>query len=133
MFNRAFHKRQKMSVNILLEKYDPSFESISKLLNFQSHSPRNIRNHIDCINKLLLSHKLERLKKCREKLMFYQNLIKSEKPVYIHSTIKKDIEEECKEWHKYSILRSKTKLLVKIEEKKCYDSPNGRRKNNSRS
>ena len=119
MFNRAFHKRQKMSVNILLEKYDPSFESISKLLNFQSHSPRNIRNHINSINKLLLTHNLEKLKRCREKLIFYQNLIKSEKPVYIHSIIRKDVEDECKEWHKYSILKSKTKLLVKSAEKKC--------------
>ena len=111
MFKTASHKRQKMSVNVLLEKYDPSFESISKLLNFQSHSPRNIRNHIESINKLLLTHKLDKLKKCREKLMFYQNLIKSEKPVYIHSIIRKDIEEECTQWHKYTILRAKTQLL----------------------
>ncbi len=99
---------------------DPSLSHVAKLLNFDSESPRqDVNVHIEklncemkCTSDTNTQFKLLQLK---EKLIFYSSIIQ-DNDVYVHSAIRKSLQEDSKEWHNYEALRSRIDILNEVVE-----------------
>ena len=105
-------KREKMHMKGVLYFYDPSFASIAKFVNFDSDSPRSISVHIKKLNHLLSGRKIPTLCLCKEKLIFYQNLVRTDmdRP-YLNDLIRNDIIFESQEWPNHKKLQNKLYII----------------------